>query len=750
MGTLDTSFDAWIGATSVGTTFDAEISKPRSLATTFDAYLSRQLATTFDTLIVNPDGTFRGVVADSVERDAIEGLQPSDKVSVVDVDEEQFHRGAGVWVGSARLQTPEAGVVQTLGAILEGGWRVELGDPSYPLRYWDGASDEGLRLTDSGALEIIRDGAGEQVMRVRQAADSSNRLTIAADGEIRWGSGSASTDVSLSRPAANELQLGTDDVLTLQERASAVTSTNNKAKLYAKEHTDGKTYLYYRSGATVGDVEVGPLVGLAGLIAATASHIHDGDILGEGGGNLSPQSVIIEGATTSTEVLRTWVTGDADFRLEVLSTGEMAWGDGTGTFDVGLSRAAANVLALGTDDALEFEERASDIGTPATGKWRLYAKAAGVFVIDDAGAVIGPLGTGGGSLTDHTHAATGSGANGGGATLAPTVLTLPTAATPAITAEGRIEWDTNDDLLAIGDGAATRLFGPLDRGNTWTAQQLAERSSGGQGAWAARIAGDTNNRVSITAGGAVKFGSGSAAVDTSMSRGVTTGGTPDPFFSFEQTPIGFSTGGGLVQAPVTGDVVLVGEEDPLGLATVFMQRENGQNAELGFNGLESLTSPVTSHTTTGEAVLIRNQLPAGFLRQSTTLRIRAHGVIGTKAAPVGTSTWRCRIGPTTLTGNIVTTVAPALAASQTNQGWSIEFDVTVRSAGASGTLIGNGGLLTEAIAISIPSLSRTETTATVVVDTTVSNWFELTFQWGTSNASNTITVHNASIEVVLL
>lgn len=58
-----------------------------------------------------------------------------------------------------------------------------------------------------------------------------------------------------------------------------------------------------------------------------------------------------------------------------------------------------------------------------------------------------------GALTDHTHAATGSGANGGGATLAPTKLTLPTAMG---TGEGEVEYDTATDRLQVYDGQRER------------------------------------------------------------------------------------------------------------------------------------------------------------------------------------------------------------------------------------------------------------------------------------------------------
>lgn len=39
-----------------------------------------------------------------------------------------------------------------------------------------------------------------------------------------------------------------------------------------------------------------------------------------------------------------------------------------------------------------FQEETADVTTPATTKWRLYFKSTGLFVIDDAGVVTGPLG----------------------------------------------------------------------------------------------------------------------------------------------------------------------------------------------------------------------------------------------------------------------------------------------------------------------------------------------------------------------
>ncbi|TIM87717.1 hypothetical protein [Mesorhizobium sp.] len=48
-----------------------------------------------------------------------------------------------------------------------------------------------------------------------------------------------------------------------------------------------------------------------------------------------------------------------------------------------------------------------------------------------------------------------------GGTIATATLTLKQSAAPTPTAEGDTQWDTDDNVLAIGDGAATKLFLPI-------------------------------------------------------------------------------------------------------------------------------------------------------------------------------------------------------------------------------------------------------------------------------------------------
>lgn len=47
------------------------------------------------------------------------------------------------------------------------------------------------------------------------------------------------------------------------------------------------------------------------------------------------------------------------------------------------------------DPGVLFTEQGADPATPATGTWLVYAKAGGIYVIDDAGAVTGPFGVAG-------------------------------------------------------------------------------------------------------------------------------------------------------------------------------------------------------------------------------------------------------------------------------------------------------------------------------------------------------------------
>lgn len=165
-------------------------------------------------------------------------------------------------------------------------------------------------------------------------------------------------------------------------------------------------------------------------------------------------------------------------------------------------------------------------------------------------------------------------------------------------------------------------------------------------------------------------------------------------------------------------------------------------------GQASITSAVTVANTTDETQLIGLTIPANTLTAGSTLRIEAYGVGGdTLAVPV--MTWRCRIGPTTLTGNVVDSITFSPATTRTDQPWFFHSLMTVRLGGAIGTITGNAELPNQiAAATSYNRLAQSAITGTVALDCTAENLLELTFQYGTAHVKNTLTCTNAVIEVV--
>lgn len=135
-------------------------------------------------------------------------------------------------------------------------------------------------------------------------------------------------------------------------------------------------------------------------------------------------------------------------------------------------------------------------------------------------------------------------------------------------------------------------------------------------------------------------------------------------------------------------------------------------------------------------------LPANFLTVGKTIKVRMWGFYGTKASPVGAFTIRFKYGSTTLV-----TLSPTLTVSLTNQAFNLEFELTCRTTGATGTVFaqGEGDFFTSATAAGIVT---GVTTATTTINTTASNAIDVTAQWATSNASNTITSTNYTMEIL--
>ncbi len=150
-----------------------------------------------------------------------------------------------------------------------------------------------------------------------------------------------------------------------------------------------------------------------------------------------------------------------------------------------------------------------------------------------------------------------------------------------------------------------------------------------------------------------------------------------------------------------------------------------------------------------EALVVSCTMPANTMAAGTTFRITGAGRITTAGSP-GNDVFRIRVGSTTLTGTIAATVTAAATASITTQPFWLDFLVTVRTGGVSGTVVGQGVVYgTDVTTGAWTTLNIIGITASsVAVDTTAAKFVELTAVSGAADSG--IFFQNAAIQVVRL
>ena len=120
-------------------------------------------------------------------------------------------------------------------------------------------------------------------------------------------------------------------------------------------------------------------------------------------------------------------------------------------------------------------------------------------------------------------------------------------------------------------------------------------------------------------------------------------------------------------------------------------------------------------------------IPAASLKLNTKFIIMAQGIISDTANP----TFQLRVKlDSTLIGD---SGANALGAIS-NDHWFAQIEFVVRSVGVTGTIMASGGFLT-----SQNDHFAIVNTSVITIDTTVDQILDLTVEWGTANAANTVT-----------
>lgn len=165
-----------------------------------------------------------------------------------------------------------------------------------------------------------------------------------------------------------------------------------------------------------------------------------------------------------------------------------------------------------------------------------------------------------------------------------------------------------------------------------------------------------------------------------------------------------------------------------------------------------------TNTTTATSILPASSkiiLPAGFIdRLGKGLRIRASGRVSNVVTTPGTLTLDVRFGSTTVfTGGAMNLNATA----QTNATWELDLELLARAVGTSASLLGVGSWRSRSVVGSVAAASGgvgtlllpdTAPAAGTTFDSTQSQTVDLFATWSIANASNSITLHNFTIQAL--
>lgn len=174
-------------------------------------------------------------------------------------------------------------------------------------------------------------------------------------------------------------------------------------------------------------------------------------------------------------------------------------------------------------------------------------------------------------------------------------------------------------------------------------------------------------------------------------------------------------------------------------------------------------TPIATSTT--ETILFPNiTIPANYMQDGRTLRLKLFGSYGTTATPtlIFALRWGGVSGTVLAKSSTVTTTSATGGGASMTSLWEAEIVIQTRSNGATGTLMTNGlAHLFTATAMTagtvtnygqpIPIVSGSTggtTPVAVTADLTADTALAITALWGTSNAANSIQGLNYTIETL--
>jgi hypothetical protein len=302
---------------------------------------------------------------------------------------------------------------------------------------------------------------------------------------------------------------------------------------------------------------------------------------------------------------------------------------------------------------------------------------------------------------------------------------------------------------------------------------------------------NTNNRVFVTDSSGNMINSASLQVDnTNNTLGINTAAATNsrlllPASAAAMSQLRFTTSATDITSPTNGDVWYLTTGNSLkfyksNIATDFIFKDNNNSlssntassrvVEVSSGGtitasrlfqsfgiFNSITSTTISSTTSetsiiptgssliGSATLLASTGTTPQLVTGKKYRFTANGNITTKSSPAGNLTARMKLGSSVIASISGFSLHPSIASPNN---FFIQSTFTIRNASSGGTVVGSGFLQTDnnnllSGATNIVGLNNL---GQITVDCTSDKIFDFTFQFSTSDASNTITINEATLE----
>lgn len=157
---------------------------------------------------------------------------------------------------------------------------------------------------------------------------------------------------------------------------------------------------------------------------------------------------------------------------------------------------------------------------------------------------------------------------------------------------------------------------------------------------------------------------------------------------------------------------------------------------------KNIASSTTETTLIGTMAGINKTIGASHLTAGKTYRFKLTGYIGNTGTP--TIRVKIKLGSTVILDSTAVTMVTITG----SQMFKVEGEITCRTIGASGTVIGQADFQYYSTQTTVNRMSIVSTSA-VTYDTTAIGAFDITAQWGTNSASNTITSTNFILEEIL-